>query len=380
MPSNFLINKLLSELDGQPAASHVCSKHKGKKFKLFCQTCDQLICKDCALIDHRDHDYKFVNDVYPAEKDKIVKIIEKSKEKITALETSLMTIESQEYWARHKFEEVSSKVDALINDHIKALERKRQSLKEQLQKFTRVQKHLRETQKKSFTASLNRVKRSVELAEQTLKKGDELRVLETKHEIIQRLTDTNSATEKIQARGMISCNLEIDHDSTLYDADIQKIAKITQCDEEYTLAMLIGGVLNNKDYASKDNSLISTVNVLSRFEIQSKNDNKPHWAEAVDDVQVNIKQTGSNDVNSPVIEQNKSGSFTFSYCPVFVGKYEIEVLVNGRYLEGTPFTWEVKMSGISREDFRKLKAMGEKLAEVLQADQSLSSCFVARHK
>ena len=306
MPSNFLINKLLSELDGQLAAYPVCSKHEGKKFKLFCRKCDQLICKDCILIDHRDHDYKFVNDVYPAEKNKIVKVIDKSREKITALETSLMTIESQEDWARHNFEEVSSKVDALINDHIDALEkkrslindhidaleRKRQSLKEQLQKFTRVHKHLHETQKKSFAASLNRVKRSVELAEQTLKTGDELGVLAAKHEIIQHLTDTNSATEKIQARGMISCNLEINHCSPLsddaVDADIQKIAKITQCDEEYTLVMFRDDLMEQIQYASKGKAFFSHRNQTRRFVIQSKND-KPHWVEPVDDVQVNIK-------------------------------------------------------------------------------------------
>ena len=341
LPSNFLINKLLKELDGQPAEPPVCSKHKGKKFKLFCQTCDQLICKDCTLVDHRDHDYKFVNDVYPAEKDKIAKVIEKSRGKINALETSLMTIQSQEDWARHNFEEVSSKVDALINDHIEALERKRQSLKEQLQKFTRVQKHLHETQKKSFAASLNRVKRSVELAEQALIKGDELGVLATKHEIIQHLTDTNSATEKIQVRGMISCNLEIEHDSPLYDADLPKNAKITQCDEEYTVGMFRGDFVEQIHYASKDKAFISLPNQACRFEIQSKTHNKPHWAEAIDDVQVNIKQTGSNNVDSPVIEQNRFGSFTFTYCPADVGKYEIEVLVNGRYLEGSPFTLEV---------------------------------------
>ena len=346
LPSNFLINKLLSELDGQPAAYPVCSKHKGKKFKLFCQTCDQLICKDCALIDHRDHDYKFVNDVYPAEKDKIVKLIEKLREKITALETSLATIQSQEDWARHNFEEVSSKVDALINDHIEALERKRQSLKEQLQEFTRVQKHLHETQKKLFTASLNRVKRSVELAEQALKKGDELGVLATKHEILKQLTDTNSATEKTQVRGMISCNVKID--SPLYEADVQKIAKITQCDEEYTLGMF--DLMEQIHYASKDKVFISKIKQTGRFEIQSKNDSKPHWAEAVDVVQVNIKKSGSTLVYSSVIERNRFGLFTFSYCPAVVGKYEIEVRVNGRYLEGSPFTWEVKLVGPSLFD------------------------------
>ena len=296
------------------------------------------------MIDHRDHDFKFVSDVYPAEKDKIEKVIEKSRAKIITLETSLATIESQEDFARNNFKEVSLQIDAFTNDCLQALEKNRQNLKNQLQKITRVQKHLHETQKESFAASLKTMKRSVELAEQALKKVDEVGVLSTRHEIIQQLTDTNSATSKIQARGMISCNLEVN--LRLDDANIQKVAKITECDEEYILRMRtlsIGFLLMEKSvYASNDKAFTALVNRVRQFEIQSKNDNKPHWVEPVDDVHVNIKKTGSTHVDSRPIERNKFGLFTFSYRPSDVGKHEIEVLVNGRHLEGSPFTLEVK--------------------------------------
>ena len=268
MPSNFLINKLLSELDGESTTSLVCKKHNEKKLKLFCGSCDQLICKDCTVIDHRDHDYKFVNDVYPAEKDKTVKVIDESRETINVLETSLMTIESQEDWARHNFEENSLQVDAFLNNQIEALERKRQSLKDQLQEVLRAQKDLHETQKKSLAASLDSMKRSVEFAEQAIKKGDEVGLIATKHEMIRQLTDINSATGKIQARGMIKSVLKTG--SPLDDAIIQKLAKVIEYDDEYTLAMVVDKKRKTFDYASKDEAFISSQNRVSRFEIKVK--------------------------------------------------------------------------------------------------------------
>lgn len=30
---------------------------------LFCETCDKLTCRDCQLVDHRDHKYKFANEI-----------------------------------------------------------------------------------------------------------------------------------------------------------------------------------------------------------------------------------------------------------------------------------------------------------------------------
>ncbi len=37
-----------------------CSVHK-KKLKIFCFDCNKLICRDCTVKDHRDHNIEFNN-------------------------------------------------------------------------------------------------------------------------------------------------------------------------------------------------------------------------------------------------------------------------------------------------------------------------------
>lgn len=32
-----------------------CSSHKQERLKFFCVTCEKLTCRDCQLIDHRNH-------------------------------------------------------------------------------------------------------------------------------------------------------------------------------------------------------------------------------------------------------------------------------------------------------------------------------------
>lgn len=34
-----------------------------EKLSLFCETCDKLTCRDCQLVDHRDHKYKFAHEI-----------------------------------------------------------------------------------------------------------------------------------------------------------------------------------------------------------------------------------------------------------------------------------------------------------------------------
>ena len=41
-----------------------CSSH-GKPLEIFCETCDEVICHNCTVHIHRDHEYDLVTDSYP---------------------------------------------------------------------------------------------------------------------------------------------------------------------------------------------------------------------------------------------------------------------------------------------------------------------------
>ena len=38
-----------------------CEEHEEEVLKLFCKTCKKVICRDCALVKHREHDYVSVS-------------------------------------------------------------------------------------------------------------------------------------------------------------------------------------------------------------------------------------------------------------------------------------------------------------------------------
>ena len=42
-----------------------CSKHPEKELDLFCETDQELICRDCIVKTHRDHQYDFVSEAFP---------------------------------------------------------------------------------------------------------------------------------------------------------------------------------------------------------------------------------------------------------------------------------------------------------------------------
>ena len=46
----------------QSSKVYYCQVHKGEALKLYCETCEKLVCRDCILVDHHQHSYKFVQD------------------------------------------------------------------------------------------------------------------------------------------------------------------------------------------------------------------------------------------------------------------------------------------------------------------------------
>ncbi|XP_038061018.1 uncharacterized protein LOC119731818 [Patiria miniata] len=63
-----------------------CEKHRGEKMRFYCETCKELICRDCTVVEHRESEHKFttVHDAASrfrkATQERIVKV----KESLTA--------------------------------------------------------------------------------------------------------------------------------------------------------------------------------------------------------------------------------------------------------------------------------------------------------
>eukprot|EP00961_Rhodomonas_salina_P103087 1386143-Rhodomonas_salina.1 len=52
------------ERQAAPKGRRFCDKHKQKELRLYCKTCELLVCDDCCLIkDHKSHDFNLLDEV-----------------------------------------------------------------------------------------------------------------------------------------------------------------------------------------------------------------------------------------------------------------------------------------------------------------------------
>ena len=71
VPISEMKEESLIQLPTKKPPTSTCKKHGGE-MKLYCFECEQLICRDCTLIDHASHKFDFVKCVTDAFRDEVL--------------------------------------------------------------------------------------------------------------------------------------------------------------------------------------------------------------------------------------------------------------------------------------------------------------------
>ena len=73
-----------------------CSKHPEEDSNLYCKTCQQLICRDCTLVEHRSHDFHFANEARQGFEAELVKLVRENKKKLVVYGKELQEVQKAE--------------------------------------------------------------------------------------------------------------------------------------------------------------------------------------------------------------------------------------------------------------------------------------------
>ena len=86
-PNTILVPPLMKAL--------FCASHPTKKAELYCETCDELICQDCIVGIHHDHQYDLVAESFSKQEKVIVDSLKPIKEQISMLKGAVKSVDTR---------------------------------------------------------------------------------------------------------------------------------------------------------------------------------------------------------------------------------------------------------------------------------------------
>uniref|UniRef100_A0A665X146 E3 ubiquitin-protein ligase TRIM33 n=1 Tax=Echeneis naucrates TaxID=173247 RepID=A0A665X146_ECHNA len=114
-----------------------CPVHKQEPLKLFCETCDTLTCRDCQLLEHKEHRYQFLEEAFQNQKGIIETSMAKLQEKKNYVHYSVSQVQSRLKELNETHRKVEHEIKIAVFTLINEINKKGKSLLQQLESVTK---------------------------------------------------------------------------------------------------------------------------------------------------------------------------------------------------------------------------------------------------
>ena len=303
-----------------------CNDHN-KSFKVYCETCHQLICRDCTVSkQHRNHDYNLITESYPKHHQEIEADLTKVKTKVADINTAVTDLITREREVTKQGEDVKKQIHTHSQLIINLVQQSQRQLVQQVDTVVQQKIELLTKQREEAETVLKQLKGCEEFVEQSLKVGTQQQILREKQNMVQVMTTVNQGVNPVVFQTIEEANITFTSNQTLVDK-YQGIGQLKS--KTFGKSVLV----KNACYVGKkstitlnlqtqDGSPLSVPLSLISCELSSADDS----------------QLISCDINET---QLQSGNYDISFTPCTRGKHQLTIRLGGVNIPGSPFTLHI---------------------------------------
>lgn len=186
------ISELLASKTGEDLHRPAfCRIHHTEQLKYYCETCNEAVCRDCVLIEHRQHKYDYIKDSKKIQKQKALmeNLYEECAGNIPLLEKSIKAIQGISDTLRGRLAAVKAEIREATLQQIKVLKEKERRLLMEADKIHNAKSAILRRQRDHLQEDFRRFKTGCDFSEQVLKYANEVELLSLKTHITERLTE-----------------------------------------------------------------------------------------------------------------------------------------------------------------------------------------------
>ncbi|XP_068588922.1 E3 ubiquitin-protein ligase TRIM33 isoform X2 [Cebidichthys violaceus] len=164
-----------------------CPIHKQEPLKLFCETCDTLTCRDCQLLEHKEHRYQFLEEAFQNQKGIIETSVAKLQEKKNYVHYSVSQVQSRLKELNETHKKVEHEIKIAVFTLINEINKKGKSLLQQLESVTKERSMRLVSQHKDTTQLAQQIHHVLSFCQWAITTGSSTALLYSKRLILFQL-------------------------------------------------------------------------------------------------------------------------------------------------------------------------------------------------
>ena len=306
-----------------------CSKHPARELDLYCESCKEVICRDCILKVHRDHQYDLATDAFPQQKNVLIASIEPAEQQLASVNKALEGLDTLCGEITDQRQALEMEVRASLRLIHKALEVREEELIAQLDQMTQQKLKNVAAQQDQLELVATRLKSCCGFLQESLRTGNQVEILAMTKPFVQQVQDVTSAFEPQCLVPEEQADLEFTNSQTELTRTCQQFGQITANPVCHAKRRAEGTGLH---VAVVGETATATVYVVDQ---KGRAHQRP--------VEVScelVSSDGSSQVRGEA-KKVKDNQYVISYHPQHRGRHYLHIRVEDKHISGSPFPLSV---------------------------------------
>ena len=305
-----------------------CATHLAKKAKLYCETCDELICRDCIVRVHRDHQYDLVPESFAKQEKVIVDSLKPVGEQISTLERAVESVDTRCAAVIEQKTAVVAEIHTAMAHLRQALEVRETELVGQAEQTAQQKLKTLVAQRDGFELQLGQLRSCQDFVEESRRTCSQGEILRIKSPLVKQVNNLTGSFKPETLALAEQADMRFAHSLPELVKTCQQFGKVYCCPVVPEKCRASGeGV---KKIATRGQTVAVSVEALDR---EGEACLRP-----VDSLRCElVASDGSSRVRGTVKRRNQN-IYDISYQPQVTGEHQLHILIEEQPILNSPFT------------------------------------------
>ena len=321
--------KKVKQLDALKKVTLYCSLHQGKELELYCETCEELICHNCIVKKHRDHQYDLVTDTFERQKGEIVASLEPVEGHLENVNKIRKQIEAQSKAAKAKRDAVAAEIQQKTRELQEMLEKRKDELIGQLDESTQQTLKNLATQDDEMETIQTQLVSCLSFVRESLRTGSQGEVMKMKKGVVKQIKKITGSikTEKLPPCELLNVRFSVSPETA-------------QICHQFGL---ISTVSAKKSYATGKGLEEAVPGEETNAVVHICDDEGSVCPAPVKSLSCELVSESNHDQVKVAIREIEAGKYEIGYKATRRGRHQLHIKTEGKHIKGSPFPVTVKI-------------------------------------
>ena len=323
--------KKVKQLDCLKKVPFYCSLHQGKELELYCETCEELICHNCIVKKHKDHQYDLVSDTFEQQKAEITASLKPVEMQLETINKAIGQIERQSKAVKANMEDVEDEIKKEIEKLHNILESRKAVLLSKVNEEGEKELKRLATQKDEIETVQTQLVSCLTFVKESLRRGSQGEVMKMKKGVSRQIKEI---TDSIKPDQLPHCKVP----NMRFSPSTELAQNCRQFGTIYT-----SNASPEKSYATGKGLEVAVRGEKATAIVHVCDEEGRVCPEPVESLTCELMSDTSSDKMKGSVKKIKDGLFEIRYQASSRGRHQLHIKVKGEHIKGSPFSVTVKL-------------------------------------